>query len=84
MPISVIDAAEVVRSVETISDLIALLAVHDNTGVPINPNKYSHAYTYNVDGTVNTDIFTDSVNTWTTTYTYVGGRLTVDSGWVRS
>ena len=62
----------------------ALASVRDSTGAAINPDSYAHVYTYNGDGTPNTDTFTDGTYTCTLTYTWAGGLLTNASRWVRS
>jgi len=56
----------------------------DSAGNVIHPDNYAHVLTYNGDGTVATDAFTDGTNTWTQTYTYTTGNLTGVSKWVKS
>lgn len=59
-------------------------AVLDGSGNSINPDNYGHAFTYNADGTIATDSFTDGANTWTQTYTWTAGKLAGTSVWVKS
>lgn len=59
-------------------------AVVDSSGSSINPDNYAHTYTYNADGTLATDAFTDGTNTWTQTFTYTSGKLTGVSAWVKA
>lgn len=59
-------------------------AVVDSSGNSINPDNYPHTLTYNTDGTLATDAFTDGANTWTQTFTYTSGKLTGVSAWVKA
>jgi hypothetical protein len=64
--------------------VLALPGSLDSGGGIIAPDNYAHVFTYNGDGTVLTDAFTDGVSTWTQTFTYADGRLTAISKWVKS
>lgn len=55
----------------------------DSTGKPVNPDRYDMNMTYSA-GIMQTQWFTDGVNTWTKTYTYSGGDLVKISRWVRT
>jgi hypothetical protein len=47
-------------------------------------DMHQHAYTYNGDGTLNTDTVTlPSGDTYIQTFSYTGGQLTGESGWVK-
>lgn len=60
--------------------------LYDTTGVyRFNPDSCSEVLTYNVDGTVNTDTYTDPLTGYQfrQTYGYTTGFLTSVSGWVK-
>ncbi|WP_256807157.1 hypothetical protein [Bradyrhizobium sp. Bra64] len=62
----------------------AKVSVQDNTGRWINPDSYIQHLTYNADGNLATVWFSDGVQTWTQTLTYVAGQLSSISNWVVS
>lgn len=60
--------------------------VYDTTGVfPFDPDSCTEVLTYNGDGTLATDTYTDPVTGYAfrQTYTYTAGQLTSVSGWVK-
>jgi hypothetical protein len=60
--------------------------VTDSTGKwTVNEDSWAHAYTYNGSNQMVTDTVVDPINgyTFVRTYTYTGGNLTNDSGWVK-
>lgn len=54
----------------------------DTQGNPV-PTHRAHTFTYDASGNLATDSVTDGTNTWTRTYTYMGGNQVSDSGWVK-
>lgn len=54
----------------------------DGTALPANFDSLQRNFTYNGDGTVATEYRTDTVSTWTKTFTYVSGNTTAISKWV--
>lgn len=49
----------------------------------LDPAGLAHVYTFNGDGTPNTDTATNGQYTWVKTYSYTSGVLTGESVWVR-
>lgn len=47
------------------------------------PTYKSQTFTYDDSGNVSTATISDSTGTWVRTYTYQGGQLRTDSGWVK-
>ena len=71
----------------TNASLVALLnatATRDHLGNVIQPANYPHTITYNGDGTIATEFFAAGGFTYTKTFSWVSGRLTGESGWVRA
>ena len=58
-------------------------AEYDDAGDIVNPDRYAKTLTYS-GGLVQTTAFTDTVNTWTKTFTYTGSDVTGISLWVKS
>lgn len=62
---------------------IVTVAARDAAGASINPDFYAHAFTYNGDGTLATDTFSDGFSTWVQTFSYTAGKMTAVSAWVK-
>lgn len=59
-------------------------AVVDSSGNSTNPDNYPHSFTYNTDGSLATDSFTDGSSTWTQTFSYnTSGQMSGVSAWVK-
>lgn len=52
------------------------------THTMISSDALPHTYSYNGDGTVNTDTVTNGTDTWVKTYGYTGGKMTSETAWV--
>ena|SRR5579884_1044441 len=71
-------------SSQLLQGMSATNSVLDSGGMKISPDNFAHSFTYNSDGTIATDYFTNGVNTWTQSFTYANGQLTGVSQWARS
>lgn len=68
------------------SDAIRVaLASREDTDTDGNqvPTNKAHSYTYDGSGNLKTDTVSDATGTWVRTYTYQGGNVATDSGWVK-
>lgn len=54
----------------------------DTDGNPV-PTWLGQSYTYDGSGNRETATVTDGTDTWVATYTYSGGDLVAESGWVK-
>jgi YD repeat-containing protein len=66
----------------TFEDLELAMSEKDTSGSAV-PTWKGRTYTYDGSGNPQTETVTDGTDTWVKTYTYTGGTLAADSGWVK-
>jgi len=65
------------------SGVLTATIVELDTNGGIVPTYRPHIFTYDTSGNLVTDTVSDATGTWVRTYTYQGGVLATDSGWVK-
>ena len=64
--------------------MFSIRRVADSNGNhTFDPDGCAHTYTYNTDGTIATDLATNTSGSWLKTYAYTSGQLTGESQWVK-
>lgn len=73
------------RSQSTVATMqdVELATMDRDTSGGIVPTWKAHSFTYDGSGNLLTDTVSDGTSTWVRTYTYGGGNLQTDSGWVK-
>lgn len=66
----------------TAADLEAAMAERDTDGEPV-PTWLGRTYTHDGSGNTQTETVVRGGESWVKTYTYTGGNLVADSGWVK-
>lgn len=66
----------------TFADLELAMSDRDTDGNAV-PTWKGRTYTYDGSGNPQTETVTDGTDSWVKTYTYTGGTLSADSGWVK-